>query len=73
MGSPVSEALSIKQRIASLAISRASSRVSPEVQISGIAGTITLYPPFSSGSKKTVKRYSRISIASLVFAIKIIK
>src|SRR5258708_1185265 len=42
IGSPVSSALSRKQRIASRAISRASSRLSPYVQISGSAGTTTL-------------------------------
>src|SRR5205823_886487 len=42
IGSPVWSALSRKHRIASWAISRASASVSPNVQISGIAGTTTL-------------------------------
>lgn len=37
--------------MASLAIPRASASVSPNVQISGMAGTITLYPPFDKRSK----------------------
>jgi hypothetical protein len=63
IGSPSWARLSRYPRIASAAMSRASSNVSPSVTNPGKDGQVTTYPPSSAGSNKTVYRYWRTAIA----------
>src|ERR1035438_10334797 len=60
MGRPSLRRLSREARMASLAIPRASSRVSPSVTSPGSAGQVTTNPPSSAGSNSTVYAISSI-------------
>src|SRR6516165_8077063 len=69
MGIPLSRRYSRIARIASSALASASCSVSPSVTTSGSAGTSTVKPPSSWGSRITEKLYLSVTILLPVFLL----